>query len=312
MSDVGKVILHIGLHKTATGALQRQFFPACVDLNLLTTAIPKIRALVSYMTRTDPIYFSRDRALELMESALDASKPNMLSNESLSGPPYAGVIEAGLDHRSPILENLKTVFPDAKAILVLRRQDGLAKSLYRQYLKSGGTRSVTRFYGLGTQEQPPLFSLDRFLFTRYVDAVHAAFPAGVLLLTYEEFATDQSSFLRRIVEFSGINMPDIKIKKENATTLGPVGMEFTRFMNHFFRSLLNPAGMIPGIETSRTGHKRRISPVQILHDMWPYKKVGTNDGEIGRVAREILALSREDNRQLDARYHLDLSRFNYY
>lgn len=308
----GKVILHLGLHKTATGTLQRQFFPVCRDLNLLTTRVPEMKSLVSYVTRTDPLYFDRDKARAIIRGVVDPCRPNMLSNESFSGPPYAGVIEGGLDHREPILSNLKSTFPDAKAILVLRRQDSLAKSLYRQYLKSGGTRSVKRFYGFEEPDKPGLFSLDRMKFTPYVDAVHSAFPQGVLTLTYEQFSSDQAGFLREIAAFVGIAMPEIELRRENATALGPAGMEMTRVMNHFFRSLLNPAGLIPGVIVNKGGVKRRISPVQLIHDHWPRKLSRQGDSVISLVADEILQQVREDNRLLDEKYGLNLSKYCFY
>lgn len=311
MNKSGQIILHLGLHKTATGAFQRQFFPACADLNLLTTGVPEMRSFVAYVTRTDPLYFDAERARTVLRDVLHPEMTNMLSNESFSGPPYAGVIEGGLDHRSPILQNLKCVFPDAKAILVLRRQDALARSLYRQYLKSGGTRTVRRFYGLGDSDHPPLFSLDRFLFLRYAEAVHASFPKGVLLLAFEEFVHDRAKFLQRMADFIGITLPEIQMTIENPTTMGPVGLEFTRLLNHLFRSFLNPAGIIPGIQVTRGGQTRRVSPLQFLHDKWPGRRT-VKSGEVGLVAQEILELSQQDNLQLDASFRLDLARYQYY
>lgn len=306
------IVLHIGLHKTATGTLQRQFFPNCKDMSLFTTRVPEMQAFVNYVTRTDPLYFDSKHARNLLMPVLDAHKPNMLSNESFSGPPYAGVIEGGLDHRQPVLNNLKKAFPKAKAILVLRRQDSLAKSFYRQYLKSGGTRTATRFFGMEGDGKPALFSLDRMRFSPYVDAVHEAFPEGVLTLVYEEFSSDQERFLNRIAEFVGFSPPKMALQRENATTLGPVGMEVTRFLNHFFRSLLNPAGLIPGVNLTVRGRKRRISPVQLLHDHFPSRNTIHQAGSVVNVSRTILQQVKEDNRLLDQKYRLNLDKYSFY
>lgn len=310
MNGRAQVILHLGLHKTATGTLQRQFFPACPGINVLTTAVPQMRQFVAYATRTDPLYFDADHGLSLLDDVLDPDRTNLLSNESFSGPPYAGVIESGLDHRSPVLQNLRSTFPQAKAILVLRRQDGLARSMYRQYLKSGGTRSVRRFFGLGSGHAP-LFSLDRFLFARYVESIHESFPRGMLLLAFEEFVQDQAAFLQRLVEFVGIDLPDVVLKAENVTSMGPFGLEVSRLLNHLFRSFLNPAGLIPGVRVTRGGRTRRVSPLQFVHDKWPGRR-SKGLGQIGLVAQEILELSQADNRSLDRRFQLGLSRYDYY
>ncbi len=309
---MSNVILHIGLHKTATGTLQRQYFPACEDLKLFTTLEPEMRAFVRYVTRCDPIYFNVPKALGYLESTLDDRNLNLLSNESFSGPPYAGVIEGGLDHRSPILANLSAVFPGAKVMLVIRRQDSLAKSFYRQYLKSGGTRTIRRFYGLEKTKHLPLMSLDRFNFYPYVEALSNSFPAGLLILTFEEFVQNQNTFLTKLTDFIGIKAPDIELEKENTTTLGPFGMEVTRIMNHLFRSLLNPGGIIPGLKAKRFGKPARISPVEFIHDKWPTRGKKSTKGEIHRVAVHIFEMVQENNRNLDQNFKVGLKQYGYY
>ncbi len=308
---MSKIIIHLGLHKTATGTLQRQFFPACEGLNLLTTRKPMIKAFVEEVTRRDPLFFDIEKAKELFFSEVNTQKINLLSNESLSGPPYAGVIEAGLDHRSPVLRNLASVLPDSKVILVLRKQDALAKSFYRQYLKSGGTRGVRRFYGFETDKGPALMSLDRFIYSKYVDAIVTFFRAEVLILPFEEFIRNQPLFLKKITNFIGVPMPNIELKQENATRLGPLGMEVSRMLNHLFRSLLNPGGILPGIDPAREGANYRISPVQLLHDKWP-KAGKIKEGEVFQVASQIFKMVQEDNEVLDNKFNLNLKSYNYY
>jgi len=309
---VAEMILHMGLHKTATGALQRQFFPACGDCRLLTAARPGVRRLVDLVTRKDPLYFDPGEARRVIDPELDPDRPNLLSNESFSGPPYAGVIEAGLDHRGPVLENLRACFPEARVVLVLRRQDDLARSLYRQYLKAGGTRDVRRFYGLRQEVGRPLMSLDRFRFSRYIEAVKRSFPAGVLVLAYEQFVADQAAFLHRLTRFIGVDDPGVVLRSENATRLGPAGMEVSRLLNHLFRSNLNQGGALPSPRQRLPGGGyRRMRPVALLHDKWP-GRVSRGHGALFEVGREILEMVREDNVRLDRAHDLGLSAYGYY
>jgi len=310
---VTDLVLHMGLHKTATGTLQRQFFPACPDCQLLTAATPGVRRFTHLVTRKDPLYFDPDEACAALRNELHPQRPNLLSNEALSGPPYAGVIEAGLDHRSPVLANLRACFPEARAILVLRRQDDLARSLYRQYLKSGGTRNVRRFYGLPLDDRRPLMSLDRFRFGPYVRALKAAFPAGVLLLAYEELVQNQASFLDKLTRFIGIGNPGITLHSENATLLGPLGMEVSRMLNHLFRSNLNHGGVLPSpLLKKGAGGRRRLRPVAVLHDKWPGRRPVGGSGALFEVGREILDMVKEDNIRLDEICQLGLGRYGYY
>ena len=267
-TDRPDIVCHIGLHKTASGTLQRQFFPACRGLNLLTTLEPRVRQFVSLVTRTDPLYFSADAAGTLMAELLRSDRVNLLSNESLSGPPYSGAVELGLDHRSPVLANLLSVFPRARAVLVLRRQDALARSLYRQYVKRGGTVPVARFFGLDDTGRPGVLSLDRFRFRPFVQMVLDGFQAGVLVLTFEEFVRDNVAFLTRLCVFLGVERPDIALRAENTTRLGPFGIDVTRRMNFLFKGMLNHS-LVPRIPVRRHARWVLSSPVELVHDHWP-------------------------------------------
>jgi len=306
------IILHIGLHKTGTSSLQRHYFPACKNLNLLTTRIPEVYEFIHMITKKDPIYFDKKIAYELIRNKLSHEYPTLISNEMLSGPPYSGVIEAGLDHRSPIILNLRNVFPNAKVIIVLRRQDGLARSFYRQYLKSGGTKRIRRFYGMEGKHRLPLMSRDRFLFLPYIDLIKSSFPSGVSIMLFEEMVADQATFLSKIINFIGVANPAIALEKENVTAFGPFGLEVCRIMNYLFRNMLNPGGIIPGIPRRQNDRHKFISPMELIHDIWPRRLFSRTRGQIYEVGNEILKQAREDNINLDKKYNLGLGKYGYY
>lgn len=305
------IVCHLGLHKTASGTLQRQFFPACRRLNLLTTLDPAVRQFVHAVTRKDPLYFNAKEAFTLLDGRIRNDQVNLLSNESLSGPPYAGVVEGGLDHRSPVLQNLRAVLPGARAVLVLRRQDGLARSLYRQYLKRGGTAKVERFFGMDEDGLPPLMSLDRFFFSPFLRCVFETFDSRVLVLTFEHFVRDQQSFLERLCQFIHVDRPDIELHAENATRMGPIGMEVTRRLNFILRGMLNQ-GIVPRLPVRRRGEWRRVSVMELIHDYWPARPSVQQDTAFSRIADEIWSMFREDNRRLDQELRLGLGEFGYY
>jgi len=305
------VVCHIGLHKTASGTLQRQFFPACPQLNLLTTLDPAVRKLVQEITRRDPIYFDPASALTLISPQLRSDRVNLLSNESLSGPPYAGVIEFGLDHRSPVLANLQATFPQARIVLVLRRQDALARSLYRQYLKRGGTAQPARFFGFDPSGRPPLLSLDRFQYSTFINELRRRFPRGMLVLTFEEFAAAQAQFLDRLCTYLGVQPPQIVLRVENSTRLGAAGMEITRLMNFALRSMLNQ-GVIPAVPVRRHGRLERVSVVEYIHEKWPGKPRASSKDALSAISGEIFERFRDDNRRIDGDLGLGLAAFGYY
>ena len=305
----GNIVCHIGLHKTASGTLQRQFFPACRELQLFTTLQSYTKDFILAVTRCDPSFFNPDEARELLDPHLSAKDVNLISNESLSGPPYAGIIENGLDHRTSVLQNLQAVYPDARILIVLRRQDELARSLYRQYLKRGGTARIDRFYSVGRSDKPALIPQHRFQYSNYLDLLQDLFPAGVRIMLFEDFIANRRQYLDNMCQFIGVASPETELTIENATRLGPIAMEVSRWMNYLFRSMLN-RGPLPQIPRKRFGRWTVASPVEYIHDFWPGR------GRVGKRANDIsgtiLVNMSDDNRLVDERYDLGMRAHDYY
>lgn len=305
------IYIHIGLHKTGTTSLQRQFFPACTGINYLTGSSSAITAFEDAAVTTDPIYYGAERERSLIWPHLRRDMPNLMSSEAFSGALYAGLVKHRLDHRSSILVNLRASVPEARIVIVLRRQDGLSRSIYRQYLKSGGTATIGTFYGdLG--KGAPLFSFNRFRFSAYINCLMEFFPAGVLILAFEEFLGDTHTFLGKMCAFMKVRTPDIKLTKANQTTLGSTGMEVSRVLNKFFKSQLNPDALIPGIPRIQGRRIKWIWPSSVLHDRWPFRADISKESQLYRVSNQIFELVRDDNRSLDKKYDLGLAKYGYY
>ena len=303
---------HLGLHKTGTTALQRDWFPAWHDVNVLSTETAAAREYDDMVCTRDSVYFDAHEGRRMLEAILDPSRPNLMSREAFSGSPYAGVGKLSLDHRSDILRNLSSSFPEARAILVLRRQDTYAISLYREYLKSGGCLDI-RGFCLGSDGVRPVLSLDRFFYLRYVDFLWRAFPAGVLVLAYERFVAEQQEFLKDFGKFVGVAMPQVSNSVWNATTLGPKGLRLARFASRFVKSQLNPGGFIPPLRIPYVRGGRSTSLLWLLHDRGlPWGRRSRNKDVFPDIKHEILERVRKDNRILDLKYGLGLERFGYY
>ncbi len=306
------IYYHIGLHKTATTTLQEVYFNKCFELNLLTTQTQAFKKYYRMIAYQDPIYFSAAAAHDAIRPLLRDDIPNLISNEGFSGPLHAAVAEYGLDHRKSILENIQAVHPDCRIIITIRRQDSWARSLYRQYLKVGGTKSAARFFGFSRSPNQPLFAPDRFLFQPYIDRLQAMFPAGVLVLVFEDLLKNPQDYLCTLTDFLGIQALDTPQTKRNATRLGPKGMFVSRLINHLFRSHLNPGGILPGFPRITEGRVEFISPSMLLHEHWPGRVPVAPGDALGRIASEILTMAADKNRCLDERYGLGLARHHYY
>ena len=133
------VLVHVGLHKTATTFLQQSFFPGLRGMTF-------VHATHELPTRPNPIQrfvwellFRNAATIDVaahrraIEEFVDAQPGHtIISSEALFGWPFENHVN--------FLSNadlLAQVLPEAKIWLVLRRQDSWLESAYSQVLKQG-------------------------------------------------------------------------------------------------------------------------------------------------------------------------------
>jgi hypothetical protein len=307
-----KVAVHIGLHKTATTTLQRQVFPALPGVHFVDSTHAAAAGVIYACQVQDPIYFDSSKARAVLDGAFSADQVNLISSESLSGSLYSAIGKRGLDHRHSIIENLQRTLPEAKILLVLRRQEQYARSVYRQYVTRGGVLDPAVFFGLESRETA-YFPRDRFRYGDYVFALKQRFPAGVHVGIFEEFAESPSIFLERMCRFLDVQpVDDWQLKKSNQSTLGSTGLEVSRALNRLFRSPLNPGGVLPGIpQRRRTGTWWSVSPVVMLEHYWPGTGRVADRSKLGRACASILADEAARNKMLQDELGLNLEKYGY-
>ena len=302
----------MGLHKTATTTLQRQVFPVLPGLHFIDSSREPAAAIVYSFQVQDPIYFDSSHARAVLEGVLADDKINLISSESLSGSLYSAVGKRDLDHRHSIIENLQRTLPEAKVMLVLRRQDQFARAVYRQYIKRGGVLDSAEFFGLDGPVGA-YFPRDRFRYCEYVRVLKNRFPAGVHVGIFEEFAESPSTFLERMCRFLEVEALDwCQFERFNRSRLGSTGLEVARVLNRLFRSPLNPGGILPGIPLRRRAGKWwSVSPAFVLQDHWPGTGRVADGSRLGRVCAKLLADEAVRNRQLQEELNIDLERYGY-
>ncbi len=237
------VLVHIGLHKTATTWLQNAIFENAE----WGFASPWPRAeILDRFVLVDPMKFAAEptrRALQPgWERANGAGSVAVLSHERLSGNPHSG----GYDRRT-IAERLAAVWPEARVLIVIREQRDMIRSVYRQYLREGGALSLRRYLAPSVQGQAraPAFSAAFFEYDALIDGYRRLFDSSrVLVLCYESLREDPKAFVSRIAEFAGARgtgpVPD---QRENVA-LSDLALLVKRPLNRVLvRDRLNPTGM---------------------------------------------------------------------
>jgi len=204
-----KVVLHVGMHKTATTFLQAEIFPKIPEVNLI-------------------------HKFELGTKMLD-EKINIISNEGFSGKTYHPYIDA--EERYIKADRLKAMFPDAYILVGIREPASWKKSLYSQYLKRGG---VLKFADWKKAVDPDYFHVEY-----YIGHLKVLFGIDkVYVYSFEELKKDHHKFVLGICGFLGVDMPNYK-NKVFQKGFTPRQAETMRIINKIMHSKQNPKGIIP-------------------------------------------------------------------
>ncbi len=234
-----KVLIHVGLHKTASTYLQQKVFPAVPQFLFLGKSYlgnnPAFNRLVY---ADDSLYRSSliREELRLVQEKMAASGVSglILSEEEFNGHPEYNYL-----NRGQIARRLAENFPHAEILLVLRGQVGLISSLYNQFVKTGrhlGTldRSFLHSPGEGMSlaewfadpKHDPGFH-DRFInhqsllipdHFRYSSlyAFYASLFPKVHVLLFEELQASPGVFLDRLASILSTPLPkSILIRQKN-------------------------------------------------------------------------------------------------
>ena len=204
-----KVVLHVGMHKTATTFLQAEIFPKLKNVNLI-------------------------HKFEL-GSKLYEDKLNIISNEGFSGKSYHPFTNA--DERFIKADRLHAMFPDAFILIGVRNPTSWHKSLYSQYLKRGG---ILKFEEWKENVDPRYF--DTYYYINYLQKLFGE--KKVYVYEFEELIKNHHKFVLGICAFLEVDVPEYenKVFQRSFTTRQK---ETMRKLNKIFHSKQNPKGIIP-------------------------------------------------------------------
>lgn len=234
-----QLFLHIGFHKTATTFLQRAVFPHFGGVNYIKQEViyPVLRRIMVQ----DPLVFDYQKAqCEILSHCKDGK--NLISAEGLSGNPFLQYM-----NRLVILDKLKQMFPNTKIIVGIRCQKDIIVSLYKQYVKVGGTKRISDFIHpkqiIGEPIQDFL-DLETFKYWPYLKRIEEYFGSNnIYIYVYEDLLRDKKEFIKGILNFLGVrDNPYLDDKKYN---VGFTNSELTvaLFFNRFFRSSRNESSI---------------------------------------------------------------------
>ncbi|SEA76819.1 hypothetical protein SAMN05421743_10825 [Thalassobacillus cyri] len=229
-------IVHIGYHKTGTTFLQDVLFPKHPEIHYVDRMTTQ-----KYFLRVGSLFFDADKVkneIKTLENSVDNGKKALVfSDEELSGHIHTGGNGGYLSKE--VADRIHQVMPDAKIMINVRNQVKMIDSVYRQYIKKGGTFSVEKylFNNNGLPHRQPRFQFAHFEYDRLVEYYINLFGReNVFVYLYEDFKQDKS-FYNDMLEEMGLSSID-NIKKMSSDIKNPSYSEFSlavaKYFNRFY------------------------------------------------------------------------------
>jgi len=298
-------LIHIGYHKTGTSWLQTHLF----DNQGVGFASPfsgrEIKAAL--ISPTEACFDTQKACVFFADRLLAASCGGfspVISQEGLSSFSYGRSIGG-----QGTAKRLCAVFPTAKILIVIREQQDMLLSHYKQSVKIGRVASPILMALQNGANGESVFALKRYDYHQLIGEYIQLFGAqNVLVLPYELFRAEQAEFLRLIIGFVGLYVPE-----ETIDTLA--------FHQHVNPSLSETAVVlkypINYVLRSRKRHMKRLNQqiTQILHRLGALAPSALNE----RLRQHMQATIRAhvgayygvSNAQTVALTGLDLARYGY-
>lgn len=247
----GRIIetyIHIGYPKTATTTLQNHLFRHLKAFDILGQPVTReddlMQKLIHIITDCEPMEYDEAFVREEIKRYQKNSKM-LLSEESLvTGSSLSGRVD-----RMEISKRLKSLFPDARIVIVIREQASIIKSFYLQRIKID-QHFRSNFdewfdYNIKNMHKENIFQY--FHYDKVVDHYASLFgEANICVLTFEDFLDDKKTFIRRLLNFFEASSSDmdkyyekIDNRHDNPTlTRGNYLLQKYRNRNLFLKSLI--------------------------------------------------------------------------
>jgi hypothetical protein len=288
------IVIHPGMVKTATSTLQKHGFACHPSIHFLGTppATEELDWAIREVGRADSLYYDEAAVADVFRRALAAAPSGrtiVLSHENLA------FCEA--KDKGQVGARLKALFPDAKILFTLRRQEDLVVSLFltrlRHHIERKTYLPFDEWFRVAVRE-PHLTVLDDLRFHTIISHYARLFGRDrVGILLFEELKAAPETFARKLAQFLDVEGDRLaallRNKKENVA----ISQNYLAFWPHFGHML--PRTVVRAIALRMPRFAGAPARIRLT------RKQQT-------VLRELCA---EENARLDADFGLGLDRYGY-
>ena len=215
------LLLHVGLHKTATTWLQKTYFTNADDASFQSYLYAKdiiATILTPHETAYDP-EATLTKWLDFAHEVENKDRIGVISAEALSSYPFFSRF-----YRTMFAQRLAQTFPRAKILVTIREQDSIIHSMYGQFVRFGYCHSLEDFLA-----RPPAGSgFTGVLEYEYYDfdrlyAMHQSLfgEDNVIIAPYELFTADVDYLNPRLSEMFGRPIrPSASVERDSRRNAG--------------------------------------------------------------------------------------------
>jgi len=208
------ICFHVGFAKTGSTFLQKCVFP---NVKGIYYPSQKDREHFNFLWNITE-YKDKNYVLPY----LDKKRMNLISFEGISGSMWG---KTSYEYKS--INWIKESFPDAKIIFFTREYDSLIKSVYKHFIRSGGTLIFDDFVD-------KYISKERYTFGKYIKTLNSLFKE-VLILRYEDFRSDKDKIIDKVVDFVGGELNGYEDKMINVG-ITDNQVKILRLLNHLWKT----------------------------------------------------------------------------
>ena len=197
------MMIHIGFHKTASTLLQQKIFN---NNNYGFKNISSREEIFEDFILTNPFTFNPVDLNTKYSARIDKIQGlvPVLTEEALSGNIYQGKY-----CDKAVADRLKSTFPNAKILIVIREQIDMLLSLYKWMLSNQSSLTLEEFLYQPASSTgfEPNFRLEYLEYHHLIQYYQTLFgKENVLVNTYEQLKESPTEFFKRINEFAGTNI----------------------------------------------------------------------------------------------------------
>ena len=232
-------LLHVGYIKTGSTWLQRRLFSK-PEIGIFQPGQQSRSALISNFVVCNDYDFDAESVRRSLSEIWHAhGSGNCLpvwSDETLLGNPLQRLYNG-----RPVADKLHDVFPQARVLICIRRQEDIAVSMYRQHIHEGGRHTFEMFIGTGHELESftPILRPDFLEYHHSISYYQGLFGQDrVLVLPLELLRQNAEDFIGRIARFAELSRIDVDGKTAENVGMGSVALNILRRLNMFV--LINP------------------------------------------------------------------------